>query len=87
MSKTVSPVRLVSVLLAGGLLVHGCSRPAPPGPPSPAITNPATFWNAATVYFLLTDRFNNGDSSNDRALGRAQDGAVLRSFLGGEHTR
>ncbi len=46
--------------------------------------NPAAFWNSATVYFLLTDRFQNGDSTNDRALGRAQDGAVLRGFQGGD---
>jgi alpha-amylase len=45
---------------------------------------PAVFWNSATVYFLLTDRFFNGDTSNDLALGRAQDGAVLRSFEGGD---
>ena len=45
---------------------------------------PAQFWNGATVYFLLTDRFANGDPSNDLALGRAQDGAVLRSFQGGD---
>ena len=31
--------------------------------------DPAAFWNSATVYFLLTDRFQNGDSTNDRALG------------------
>jgi len=42
------------------------------------------FWNAATVYFLLTDRFLDADPSNDRALGRAQDGAPLRSFHGGD---
>jgi alpha-amylase len=42
------------------------------------------FWNSATVYFLLTDRFQNGDSINDHALGRAQNGAVLRSFQGGD---
>jgi alpha-amylase len=36
------------------------------------------------VYFLLTDRFANGDPSNDLALGRAQDGAVLRSYQGGD---
>jgi alpha-amylase len=46
--------------------------------------NPEVFWNGATVYFLLTDRFHNGDPSNDLALGRAQDGAVLRSFQGGD---
>jgi alpha-amylase len=46
--------------------------------------DPAVFWNSATVYFLLTDRFYNGDPANDLALGRAQDGAVLRSFQGGD---
>ncbi len=31
----------------------------------------ATFsWDNATVYFLLTDRFKNGDTSNDNAYGR-----------------
>ena len=45
---------------------------------------PVPFWNSATVYFLLTDRFVNGDSSNDHALGRAHDGALLRNFEGGD---
>ena len=44
----------------------------------------AAFWNAATIYFLLTDRFQNGDSANDSAAGRAHDGAKLRSFEGGD---
>ena len=46
--------------------------------------DPAVFWNSATVYFLLTDRFQNGDPGNDRALGRAHDGALLRNFEGGD---
>jgi alpha-amylase len=46
--------------------------------------SPASFWNSATVYFLLIDRFENGDRGNDRALGRAKDGATLRSFEGGD---
>jgi alpha-amylase len=58
--------------------------------PKPVATPPATtaeaarFWNSATVYFLLTDRFANGDSTNDRALGRQHDGALLRNFEGGD---
>jgi alpha-amylase len=48
------------------------------------VTEPSTFWNSATVYFLLIDRFQNGDSTNDYALGRARDGAVLRGFQGGD---
>jgi alpha-amylase len=49
-----------------------------------AAPDPAVFWNGATVYFLLTDRFLDGDTTNDHALGRAHDGAVLRSFEGGD---
>lgn len=44
----------------------------------------ATLWNSATVYFLLTDRFANGDTTNDHALGRAHDGVLLRNFEGGD---
>jgi alpha-amylase len=49
-----------------------------------APADPAVFWNSATVYFLLIDRFQNGNPHNDTALGRAQDGAVLRGFQGGD---
>ena len=30
-------------------------------------------WNKATVYFLITDRFSNGDPSNDQNYGRRND--------------
>ena len=36
--------------------------------------NPADFsWDNATVYFLLTDRFENGNPDNDHAYGRTLD--------------
>ncbi|MDB5959576.1 MAG: alpha-amlyase [Massilia sp.] len=41
-------------------------------------------WDNASVYFLLTDRFNNGDPSNDHAYGRKADAAPLRGYLGGD---
>ena len=41
-------------------------------------------WENATVYFLMTDRFSNGDPSNDQSFNRKPDGAVLRSFMGGD---
>mgnify|MGYP003631698581 CR=1 FL=1 len=31
------------------------------------------FWNAANIYFLLTDRFNNGDTLNDISLNRTKE--------------
>lgn len=46
----------------------------------------STFWKSATVYFLLTDRFNNGNPDNDLQFERKPDGAVLRNFEGGDMT-
>lgn len=56
-------------------------------PQTKVIEEPHTspfLWENATIYFLLTDRFLNADKSNDNAFGRKQDGAVLRSFEGGD---
>ena len=41
-------------------------------------------WDGATVYFLLTDRFNNASPANDLAYGRKADGAVMRGYMGGD---
>ena len=41
-------------------------------------------WENATVYFALTDRFYNADTTNDQEFGRKHDGAKLRSFEGGD---
>jgi alpha-amylase len=46
---------------------------------------PAYFdWSAANVYFLLTDRFNNGHKSNDTIIDRSKETGKLRSFEGGD---
>ena len=41
-------------------------------------------WEGANIYFLLTDRFNNADKSNDINFNRKNDAAVLRGFKGGD---
>ncbi len=41
-------------------------------------------WEAANVYFLLTDRFNNGDLSNDTNFDRTEPTGKLRGFEGGD---
>ncbi|MSF59043.1 alpha-amylase [Escherichia coli] len=42
-------------------------------------------WHNATVYFVLTDRFENGDPSNDQSYGRHKDGmAEIGTFHGGD---
>jgi alpha-amylase len=83
-------VRVVALLSLGALFL-GARRDLRPesalrrgDSASAKASEPAVFWNSATVYFLLTDRFQNGDPRNDRALGRPQDGALLRGFLGGD---
>jgi alpha-amylase len=42
-------------------------------------------WQNATVYFALTDRFNNGDPSNDGSYGRKKDGgSEIGTWHGGD---
>ena len=41
-------------------------------------------WEGANIYFLLTDRFHNGDTSNDTNFDRTNETAVLRGFEGGD---
>ncbi|MEN8124290.1 MAG: alpha-amylase family glycosyl hydrolase [Bacteroidota bacterium] len=41
-------------------------------------------WDNATVYFLLTDRFNNGDNHNDTNFDRTKNTGTLRGFEGGD---
>jgi alpha-amylase len=41
-------------------------------------------WEAANIYFLLTDRFNNGDMSNDVNFNRTKETGTLRGFEGGD---
>lgn len=41
-------------------------------------------WENATIYFMLTDRFYNGDPSNDLSLNRLDDASTLRGFEGGD---
>jgi alpha-amylase len=46
--------------------------------------NPPFLWDAANVYFLLTDRFNNGKPENDVNYNRINETGVLRGFMGGD---
>jgi alpha-amylase len=71
------PALAVSLMLA-----FGSASAASPAL-APAQGKPFT-WENATVYFLLTDRFNNGNPANDHAYGRKDDAAVARGFMGGD---
>lgn len=41
-------------------------------------------WEGANLYFLLTDRFNNGTTENDVNFNRTKETAKLRGFKGGD---
>lgn len=41
-------------------------------------------WEGANIYFLLTDRFNNGNPDNDINFERIEETAILRGFEGGD---
>jgi alpha-amylase len=62
----------LSVLLAASAPAVLAAKPKP------------FMWENATVYFLLTDRFSNGDPSNDLAYGRKANAAPLRGYMGGD---
>lgn len=47
-------------------------------------SNTPFVWEAANVYFLLTDRFNNGNADNDINFERNLETGVLRGFEGGD---
>ncbi len=51
--------------------------------PVPPVKTPFA-WEGANIYFLLTDRFNNGDTLNDVNFERTDPTGPLRGFMGGD---
>ncbi|MBT8305923.1 MAG: alpha-amylase [Maribacter sp.] len=51
--------------------------------PEPENTVPFV-WEGANIYFMLTDRFNNGNKDNDINFNRTNETGVLRGFMGGD---
>lgn len=61
--------------------LFGCKQ----NPKTEVKTQKAPFvWEAANIYFLLTDRFNNGDTLNDLNFDRNLKAGKLRGFEGGD---
>lgn len=86
--------RLLGTVLSAACLVSGTAAAgtiagavaATTAPEAAAAASPSDFsWDNATVYFLLTDRFKNGDTSNDHAYNRKPfNGDNRASFHGGD---
>ena len=89
--KTLSAVLSIAMVASIAVASSAVSTSAAEGT---STKNAASFsWDNASVYFLLTDRFNNGDTSNDHSYNRGleQDGTVTTkmvtdaaSFQGGD---
>ncbi len=67
---------LLPVFLSFVFLLHGCDNTK--------VKNELFDWKNATVYFMLTDRFENGDISNDINFNRTEPTEALRKFNGGD---
>ncbi|WP_066546407.1 MULTISPECIES: alpha-amylase family glycosyl hydrolase [unclassified Sphingomonas] len=67
-------------------LLASCATLPPTRPATAAdATAPVDpFWRNATVYFLMTDRFMNGDRGNDAAIPAVGKPDLLRGFEGGD---
>ncbi len=75
-------VKYSSLLLFICLFIFGCkSQEKSAKLPN---TKAPFSWENATVYFLLTDRFNNGDNSNDVQYSAENQAAPLRGYMGGD---
>jgi alpha-amylase len=76
---SVSPGAFICFLAI--VLIHSCNITEKQNEPGPG---PPFIWENANVYFLLTDRFLNGDPSNDVNFQRSEPTAKLRGFEGGD---
>lgn len=69
------------LLLVALMLMAGCANQSTVPLPS---SNAPFMWENANIYFMLTDRFNNGDPDNDVNFDRTLETAVNRGFEGGD---
>ncbi len=66
------------------VLIMGCKEKTVLDVTKTSNTDIPFVWGGANLYFLLTDRFHNTDTSNDLNFQRTDETAVLRGFKGGD---
>jgi len=76
--------KIILTIGLGCLFLSSCSKTTLQTTQNINIEKKPFVWNGANVYFLLTDRFNNGDTTNDVNYGRTAETAKLRGFEGGD---
>lgn len=84
-----SSAHVARLFIWSAALSLGACVPAAHATPDPQVSvaadeNTSTFWRNASVYFLLTDRFHNGDRSNDHKAPAGETEGLLRGFEGGD---
>jgi alpha-amylase len=72
---------LLSAMHCGAAPAASQTSVSSSAPTSAAVS---VFWRNATIYFLLTDRFHNGERSNDCCNTPETRGSLLRGFEGGD---
>ncbi|WP_194852231.1 alpha-amylase family glycosyl hydrolase [Nonlabens antarcticus] len=77
-------MRNILVLILICCSLNSCKNIKPISSKTSLETKPHFDWQAANVYFLLTDRFANGDTSNDNLVKRDKETGTLRGFEGGD---
>jgi len=75
MIKKISSLVIIALLISGNSVAQKKKIAMPKAP---------FVWENANVYFLLTDRFNNGDKTNDHNFNRNKTTGKLRDFEGGD---
>lgn len=75
MIKKISSLVIIALLIGGNSFAQKKKIATPKAP---------FVWENANVYFLLTDRFNNGDKTNDHTYNRNKTTGKLRDFEGGD---
>ena len=75
MIKKINTFVLIALLIGGNSFAQKKKITTPKAP---------FVWENANVYFLLTDRFNNGDKTNDHTYNRNKTTGKLRGFEGGD---
>ena len=75
MIKKISSLVIIALLICGNSFAQKKKVASPKTP---------FVWESANVYFLLTDRFNNGDKTNDLTFNRNKPTGKLRGFNGGD---
>ncbi|MBF6641822.1 alpha-amylase [Flavobacterium sp. J49] len=74
----------ILLTLSAALLLLGCNCTKETVKTQPTAAQTPFLWESANVYFLLIDRFQNGNPANDKIINRNKPTGVLRGFEGGD---